>query len=854
MAENPTYEELEQKNKNLEKLNQTLKENEGQEITGFTEITRDITKHKQIEEALIKERDQAKSLLNLYQLPESSIKDLSGFVMNECIKMSESELGFFGFINEDETLMKAHLWSNKAMENCAIDNKPVEFPTINSGIWSEAIREHRPIIVNDYEKPDSRKKGLPEGHVPLSRLISIPIIEEGRAVALVAVANKKQDYSESDVVHLSVFLQNVWGILQRKHAEDALRESETKYRQLFETMMDAYASVDMEGKILETNTSFNKMLGYTAKELQELTIKDFTPERWNSFELDIIEKQVMTRGYSDIYEKEYIHKNGKIFPVELRLFLLRDKNGEVSGVWAIVRDITERKKSEQKLFEMESYQRALLDAVPDTLFLMKPDGTILVANDGLANNLEIPVSKLNDKNAAELVPEDVALRRKEAVDQVLNFGESVTFNDTRAGKNIESRLFPIKDTQGKVTHVAIFARDITERQKAEQERKELEGQLIQAQKMEGIGTLAGGIAHDFNNILSPIMMHSEMALYDLTPDDPLQHTMKEIYKAGERARDLVKQILTFAQKREGNDIVIKASPILKETIKFLRSTIPTTIDIQYNDNAEQDTILADPTQFNQIVMNLCTNAAHAMKEKGGLLDVGLENEDISVDQTSGLFSLNAGRYLKIFVKDNGTGISSDVMKRIFEPYFTTKESGEGTGLGLATVHGIVKNYGGDINVDSSVGQGTIFRVYIPLTDTEFTNTEKDKVEFQTGTEQILLVDDEKTSVDIMQGMLEKFGYKVTARTSSLEALEAFRNNPKAFDLIITDMSMPNMSGDDLAKKIMRIDPEIPIILCTGFSDKIDEVKAKGIGINSFVMKPIVMSDMVKTIRDILNKK
>ena len=386
------------------------------------------------------------------------------------------------------------------------------------------------------------------------------------------------------------------------------------------------------------------------------------------------------------------------------------------------------------------------------------------------------------------------------------------------------------------------------------EKKRLEEQLQQAQKMEAIGTLAGGIAHDFNNILTPIMMHSEVAQMELPHDSPAQHNLKEIFRAGERARDMVMQILTFSRKREGECAKIEIIPILKEALKLLRSTIPTTIDIQQNLEAEPGIVLADPTQIHQIMLNLCTNAAHAMRKKGGTLKVSLTQKDIESEVVALYPDLNPGSYLKLTVSDTGLGIDNEILHKIFEPYFTTKESGEGTGMGLALVHGIVKSYGGDISVESEPDKGTTFKVYLPRIEADVSPVEEPSAKLPRGNERILFVDDEKASVDVIQSMLKNLGYKVTARTSSVEALEAFKNDPNGFDLVITDQTMPNMTGKDLAKELMSNRADIPIILCTGFSEQIDENKAKGMGISAFLMKPIVMQDMADTIRQVLDKK
>lgn len=503
---------------------------------------------------------------------------------------------------------------------------------------------------------------------------------------------------------------------------------------------------------------------------------------------------------------------------------------------------------EQALRESEIKYRSLFEESRDVIFIINTEDRFEDANQaaldlfGYSKNeiLEIGLNELfilpdelisiksQISNDNYVIDREISLKKKNGIPLEC----LLTLSLRRNGRNIQGYQGIIRD----VTH-----------------QKALETQLQQAKKMESIGTLAGGIAHDFNNILSPIMLHSEMVMEDLAPDDPSLLSIKEIHVAASRARDLVKQILTFARKRSEEKIVLRASLIIKEATKLLRSTIPTTIDIKYYNKAEQDTVLADPTQINQIIMNLCTNAAFAMREKGGLLEVTLQNEDISAEKANKSFDLTTGRYLILSVKDNGTGIAPNLIERIFEPYFTTKKFGEGTGFGLATIHGIVKSIGGYITVDSTEGKGTTFYVYLPTIDAEDSDADEKEIVIPKGTERILFVDDEKPAVDSMLTMLERLGYKVTARTSSIEALEAFRNAPEAFDLVITDMTMPNMTGKELTMELKKIRPDIPIILCTGFSDQIDERKAKKIGIDAFIMKPIIRSKIANSIREILEK-
>ncbi|MBW2169460.1 MAG: response regulator, partial [Deltaproteobacteria bacterium] len=383
------------------------------------------------------------------------------------------------------------------------------------------------------------------------------------------------------------------------------------------------------------------------------------------------------------------------------------------------------------------------------------------------------------------------------------------------------------------------------------EYRKLEAQLQQAQKMEAIGTLAGGIAHDFNNILAAIIGYTEIASLQVAEDDKAKESLKEVLKSGRRAADLVKQILAFSRKGEQERIPVQIGLIVKEALKLLRASLPTTIEIHQNIESDTGIVEADPTQIHQILMNLCTNAGHAMREEGGILEVTLTNVDIDARTIRQYPDMSPGPYLRLSVSDTGEGMTPEILGRIFDPYFTTKEVGEGTGLGLAVVHGIIKDHGGAITVYSEPGKGTTFHVYLPVIE-KAAEPEKETLKpLPTGHERILFIDDEPGLVEIGRVMLGELGYDVVVRTSSIEALELFRIKPDEFELVITDMTMPKMTGDKLAKELMQIRPDIPIILCTGFSKRITEEKAKEIGIKAFVMKPLVMRDLANTVRKAL---
>lgn len=385
------------------------------------------------------------------------------------------------------------------------------------------------------------------------------------------------------------------------------------------------------------------------------------------------------------------------------------------------------------------------------------------------------------------------------------------------------------------------------------EQRIYEMQIQKAQRMESIGNLAGGIAHDFNNILFPIVGMSELLLEDLPLDSPLRENVDEILRAGKRGSDLVKQILAFSRQSEHKLIPIKIQSVLKEVIKLCRATIPTFIEIDQNIQQDCGMVLADPTQVHQIAMNIMTNAYHAVEANGGKITVSLETVTLD-DSRLRDNKIKSGRYASLTISDTGHGIPPDMLEKIFEPYYTTKEKGKGTGLGLAVVFGIVKEHQGDINVYSELGKGTTFEVYLPLLE-RYSKEESIEVvdEIIGGKERILLVDDEEPIARTERQMLERIGYKVTSRLNSIEALEVFRANPGSFDLLISDMNMPIMNGIQLAEAVLSIRSDFPIVIFTGFSDRLDIEKVQRLGIKGFMMKPIVRSDMAKMVRKVLDE-
>ncbi len=400
----------------------------------------------------------------------------------------------------------------------------------------------------------------------------------------------------------------------------------------------------------------------------------------------------------------------------------------------------------------------------------------------------------------------------------------------------------------------VLEEEIVERKKAEKEKLRLEKELRHAHKLESIGILAGGIAHDFNNILTIIIGNTELAKASVPEESRTMEQLKKVVNASERAKSLVQQILSFSRKVDQSFHPVMPHLVVKDTINMLRSTIPTTIEIQENIDPDCGKIIVDPTQIHQILINLCTNGVHAMHEKG-TLGISLQQTVLSGKDLAHRSDMEPGAYAKLTVSDTGTGIDPETIERVFDPFFTTKNVGEGTGMGLSMVHGIVMSHHGMIEVESEPGKGSVFHVYFPVVKGEEDVPEEVQEPLAFGTESILLVDDEAGIVELGRGMLEQQGFKVIACTSSIDALEYIKNRPGEIDLVVTDQSMPHMSGTELVAEIQQVRPEMPVILCTGFSSKVSsEVKAREFGITELIMKPFDRHLLINTVRKVLDAR
>jgi signal transduction histidine kinase/ActR/RegA family two-component response regulator len=517
----------------------------------------------------------------------------------------------------------------------------------------------------------------------------------------------------------------------------------------------------------------------------------------------------------------------------------------------IFQDITERKQSENTLRKSEKKFRSMMDSFTDPLYICSSEFKIEYMNPAMTRRIGRNATGEPCYGALH------GLDRKcdWCVFDKVGSGEIIEVNikSPLDDRNYHVTNMPIYNPDGTISKMTIF-RDITDYLKALSEKEQAQEQIRQAHKMKAIGTLTGGIAHEFNNMLGIIIGNVELAADDIAEDNPAADYIEEIRIASLRARDVVQKLMIAAQKNPTQRKPIQISAVVKDSLDLLRKTIPADIDIRPKIACTSERILADQSEIHQVMINLCTNSAHAVKNESGVLEVLLETVTLDERFAARFKDLLPGDYVRLTVRDNGEGIAPGDMDRIFDPYFTTKDIDEGLGMGLAVVHGIVKKNNGAIHIESNVGKGTTVEVLFPLLETLSKEEVEQSETLPTGTERILFIDDEASLVKMVKQMLERSGYEVVGKTSSTDAVKVFTENPGRFDLVISDISMPDMPGDRLAQKMIQIRPDIPIIVCTGHSDRIDEKKAQDMGIQAFIMKPLTKADLTKTVRKVLDGK
>ena len=703
------------------------------------------------------------------------------------------------------------------------------------------------VIVPDYARPRVVKV---VGHLKKGRLTSHSIndnlTQDGRTITCEWNNALLHDNEGHVIGAISIGLD----ITERLQSEKALQKSEQQVREAFELSRDALYKRDLEthqytwvSPAIEeiTGIPVEQWLHKGGAQLEKIILPDDSKRM-----KDHVDRLVkLTTADRQEFAIEYrIQKPDRTYHWLLdRHIVLFDAEGQAEFIVGNAQDITRRKEA-QKLLENFKH---IISSTKDMMALVSRDYRYQAVSTSYAAMFRTTPVELIGKHIEEILGDNILSFSKPLIERCLAgedvHGRSWVTYPSGERRFSDASYYPhYEKGSGKVVGYVVSVKDLTE-------YKQLESKLLQSYKMEAIGTLAGGIAHDFNNILAAVIGYSDLAL-TMTKNEHLQNTLIKVRKAADRAAELVKQILTFSRQtdQEVKPLLIKL--VVKEALKLIRASIPSSIHIEQSLTTDSY-VMADPTQVHQIIMNLCTNASYAMKTEGGTLEVALDDVQIEEDDIADQPGFSApGRYVRLSVTDNGTGIPPEILDRIFDPFFTTKPKEEGTGMGLSVIHGIIKSYNGDISVHSRVGEGTAVRVFIPsIKRVGKENRLIDMTPVPTGTERVLFVDDENALVEIGERMLTRLGYQVTGMTSSVDALKLFCEKPHAFDLVVTDLTMPNITGDKLAKELLSLRADIPIIMVSGFSEEM-----KRMGITKVILKPIITRDIAQAIRDVLDKK
>ena len=611
------------------------------------------------------------------------------------------------------------------------------------------------------------------------------------------------------------------------------------------TVSDPIFVKSEEHKWIILNDAYCKLMGYRREDLLGKSDYDFFPAEEAKVFLEK-DKQVFSGKITNENIEYFTNAKGKTHTILTKksIFTDIDKRKFLVGT---IRDVTEIKKAEEERIRLVTAIEHAAECI------------IVTDEKGLIQYVNPAFEKITGYTKKEILGKNISIieSKKHDEDYYKSIWNTITLGEVWTGTfinlkkdgslyEVEASISPIFNEEEEIINYVCVERDVTDENR-------LKKHLRQSQKMEAIGTLAGGIAHDFNNILAIIMGYTEMIIKKTRKDKPDKRHLENILKAAERGQNLVKQILTFSRHSDKEWKPVRMSPIVKEAMNFLRASLPSTIKIHKNIRASSGMISGDPTQIHQVLINLCNNSAHSMKEKGGILKVTLENVEVAPEDLGNYPELSPGSYLELTVSDTGDGMNGAVMERIFEPFFSTKSPAEGTGMGLAVVHGIVKAHRGSINVLSELGKGSTFRIMFPRINSGEISKREEHINISRGKGRILFIDDEEDLVYLEKTKLEALGYEVVAKTDSLKALEIFSKDPD-FDLIITDQTMPNLTGLELSRKVLKINPSLPVIICTGFSDLLSPEEVKKAGIEKLLMKPVKTSTLVDTIKKTLDSR
>jgi len=778
--------------------------------------------------------------------------DLDSFLtkaLDDITTLVGSPIGFCHFVDTSQITITLQQWSSRTVrEFCKTKSKGMEKRIDQAGIWADSIRLRKPMVYNDYASLPN-KKDLPEGHPQIVRQLIIPVLRDDKIVAIFGVGNKAKDYTDNDVVTATYLSDITWDIVERKCAEQVLQESEMLFRHIFENHSAIKLLIDSDtGNIVDANLAAQKFYGWSKDQLLQMRIQDI-----NAFSPDEVDKEMAkARNLHKVYF-EFRHRlaDGSLRDVQVFSSNINLKGKDL--LHSIVHDITERKQTEKMLQDSEERYRKLIDNAPIGIFCTNSQGQVLSGNTVMANILGFATQEeafehyndLKEKVYVEPGLWDVFLKKLQDKGFVKNFEvEVLAAGDRKIWLNMNARISSREDDGSFI--IDGFATDITE-------HRRLEEQLRQAQKMESVGRLAGGVAHDYNNMLNVIVGYAELAMERVDSTTQLYDDLQEILKAANRSTEVTRQLLAFARKQTISPQVIDLNETVGGMLKMLRPLIGENINLAWRPAGNLQLIKIDPSQLDQVLANLCVNARDAIS---GVGNVVIETAMVTLDETycRDHRGFIPGVFVQLAVSDDGCGMDKETQGKLFEPFFTTKGLGKGTGLGLATVYGIVKQNNGFINVYSEPGKGSIFRIYLPCHEGEaMPSTEEDLEKLSTCRgEKILVVEDETAILNLSRTILERLGYSVFTADTTVEAVELAKQHAGKIDLLITDVIMPEMNGRDLADHLHTFCPEMKNIFMSGYTA--DVIARHGVldeGV-SFIQKPFSRTELAGKVREALD--
>lgn len=778
-----------------------------------------------------------------------TLEELLTKALDETGALVNSPIGFYHFVEADQTTLSLQQWSTRTKkEFCQAEGHEMHYPIDQAGVWVDCVRQRKPVVHNDYASL-SHKKGLPEGHAPVVRELVVPIFRNNAITAILGVGNKQTDYTAKDIETVSYMADVTWQIISKKRSDDALEESENLFRNIFENHSAVKLIIDPEnGHILDANLAAENYYGWSKDQLKSMSIQDINlmpPEKIKQ----VIEN--IRNQKKNYFEVSHRLADGSFRDVEVFSSRITVKGKEL--LHSIIHDITDRKRVESMLHESETKYRSLFENAPIGIFATTSKGEALSVNNTMAGILgftspEETIAHYQDlqkKLYVSSAQRNQFIRMLKEKGHVENFEyQARTVDDKLIWLNMNARISNQEDNDTFV--IEGFTKDITA-------QRNLEEQFRQAQKMESVGRLAGGVAHDYNNMLSVILGYTELALGKVNASDPIFDDLQEIFKASRRSMDITRQLLAFARKQTISPKIIDLNETIDGMLKMMRHLIGENIDLTWRPGVDLGAVKMDPAQIDQILANLFVNARDAISGIGQII---IETHKTTFDHAycdshPGFYP---GEFILLAFSDNGCGMNKETLDKLFEPFFTTKGVGLGTGLGLATVYGIVKQNNGFINVYSEPGKGTTFKIYLQQHQGEnlvHVKSLPKHIPLGQG-ETILIVEDEIAILNLSNTMLEKLGYRTLAANTAEEALNIAGEHGGKIHLLLTDVVMPGMKGRDLADTFHSLYPDIKILFMSGYTANVIEHQGILAEDVNFIQKPFSFKDLATKVFEVLN--